>query len=78
MTEPMMKPPTVAIKPVAWMRQNLFSSWYNSLLTLVVAYLVVTSVGPSSAGCFSMPRSWVTSRAIAQAQVPAGFLSMSA
>jgi general L-amino acid transport system permease protein len=46
MAEPMMKPPKIAIGPVAWMRQNLFSSWYNSLLTIVVGYLVITSVGP--------------------------------
>jgi general L-amino acid transport system permease protein len=46
MAELMMRPPKISIGPVAWMRQHLFSSWYNSLLTLVVGYLVVTSVGP--------------------------------
>ena len=46
MAESMMRPPKISIGPVAWMRQHLFSSWYNSLLTLVVGYLVVTSVGP--------------------------------
>ncbi|MDL0429942.1 amino acid ABC transporter permease [Marinobacter sp. TBZ242] len=46
MAEPMLKPPKIAISPVDWMRRNLFSSWYNSLLTIVVGYLVVTSVGP--------------------------------
>lgn len=46
MTEPMMKPPKKVISPVAWVRENLFNTWYNSLLTLFVGYLLVTSVGP--------------------------------
>jgi len=46
MTETMIKPPKRNLGPVKWMRTHLFSSWYNSLLTLVVGYLLVTSVGP--------------------------------
>lgn len=46
MAESVMKPPKKVLGPVRWMRLHLFSSWYNSLLTLVVGYLIVTSVGP--------------------------------
>ncbi|KMQ74826.1 amino acid ABC transporter permease [Marinobacter subterrani] len=46
MAESVMKPPKKLLGPVAWMRMHLFSSWYNTLLTLVVGYLLVTSVGP--------------------------------
>ena len=34
-------PPTLALGPAGWLRQNLFSTWYNALLTIVlVAFLV--------------------------------------
>lgn len=46
MTKSTIKPPKKIIGPVKWMRTHLFSSWYNTLLTLVVAYLLITSVGP--------------------------------
>ena len=34
-------PPRRAIGVVGWLRQNLFSTWYNSLLTLIAGYLLV-------------------------------------
>lgn len=37
---PMMRPPRLAVGPVAWLRENLFSSWGNSLLTIVALWLV--------------------------------------
>lgn len=46
MTESEVKRPKKALAPVKWMRSNLFSSWYNTLLTVVIGYLVVTSVAP--------------------------------
>lgn len=46
MTESIMSPPKRTLGPVRWMRRHLFNTWYNALLTLVVGYLVVTSVGP--------------------------------
>ncbi|MCG7199301.1 amino acid ABC transporter permease [Marinobacter pelagius] len=46
MAESTMKPPKKAFHPIAWMREHLFSTWYNSLLTVLVGYLLVTSVGP--------------------------------
>ncbi|MFO7527747.1 MAG: amino acid ABC transporter permease [Marinobacter sp.] len=46
MAESTMKPPKKTLHPVVWMREHLFSTWYNSLLTVLVGYLLVTSVGP--------------------------------
>lgn len=46
MAESLMSPPKKILSPVKWMRLHLFSSWYNTLLTLAVGYLVVTSIGP--------------------------------
>ena len=46
MTESTMKPPKKALSPIKWMREHLFSTWYNALLTLAVGYLLVTSIGP--------------------------------
>jgi general L-amino acid transport system permease protein len=44
---PAMKPPRVMVGPIAWMRENLFSTWTNSILTvigLVVVYKLVVGV----------------------------------
>jgi general L-amino acid transport system permease protein len=44
---PVELPPRATVGPVAWLRDNLFSSWGNTLLTLVglwLAYLVVSSL----------------------------------
>ncbi|WP_152205902.1 amino acid ABC transporter permease [Marinobacter changyiensis] len=46
MSLPSELPPRQEIGVIGWVRKNLFSSWYNIVLTLVAAYLVVTSVGP--------------------------------
>ena len=40
-------PPKLSIGPVGWIRKNFFNTWYNSLLTLLsawLAYYVVTSL----------------------------------
>lgn len=41
-------PPVTAVPPVAWARRNLFNSWYNSLLTMVLGvvagYLAYRSI----------------------------------
>ena len=39
-------PPNLARGPIAWVRQNLFSGPFNTVLTLVVAYLLYVSVPP--------------------------------
>ncbi|WOD10215.1 amino acid ABC transporter permease [Pseudomonas sp. NyZ704] len=41
-----MPPPRQAIGVVAWLRANLFSSWFNSLLTLLSLYLIWLMVPP--------------------------------
>ena len=72
MTESTMKAPKKALRPVKWMRENLFSGWFNTVLTLGVAYLLVTSVGPSST-----PTLLAVIRAPVRERVPAGCLSAS-
>jgi general L-amino acid transport system permease protein len=38
-------PPVTLVSPVGWLRQNLFSTWYNALLTVLVgAVLVVLAI----------------------------------
>nr|NIP73760.1 amino acid ABC transporter permease [Gammaproteobacteria bacterium] len=40
-------PPRITLSAVGWMRQNLFNSWYNTILTFValwLIYLVLSSV----------------------------------
>ena len=39
-------PPSLVRGPLAWMRQNLFSSIPNAILTLVVLYLLYVVVPP--------------------------------
>ncbi len=36
------KPPVLAIGPLAWVRKNLFNTWYNLALTLFAAWLLYT------------------------------------
>ncbi|MDX1634305.1 MAG: amino acid ABC transporter permease [Marinobacter sp.] len=46
MTSPSELPPKSEIGAWGWCRKHLFSTWYNALLTLVIGYLVVTSIMP--------------------------------
>jgi general L-amino acid transport system permease protein len=46
MSLPSELPPRQDLGVTGWMRKNLFSTWYNIVLTLVAAYLVITSAGP--------------------------------
>ena len=39
-------PPNLARGPIAWIRENLFSSAFNTVLTLVVFYLLYVTVPP--------------------------------
>ncbi|WP_213879134.1 amino acid ABC transporter permease [Pseudomonas sp. dw_358] len=38
--KPDMPPPAKVFGPMAWIRQNLFSNWWNTLLTLFAFYLI--------------------------------------
>jgi general L-amino acid transport system permease protein len=45
-TSSMEKPPITVVGPIGWLRQNLFSSWLNALLTIFsVAFLYVVGRG---------------------------------
>ena len=41
MTTQMLAPPSTALRPTAWLRQNLFSGLLSSLLTVLLAALLV-------------------------------------
>ncbi|MDM8544278.1 amino acid ABC transporter permease [Desulfococcaceae bacterium HSG9] len=40
------KPPITSIGVIGWMRTNLFNGWFNSLLTIIVIYLLWKTVPP--------------------------------
>jgi general L-amino acid transport system permease protein len=42
-----MKPPQLAITPLAWLRKNLFSTWYNILLTFLAIWLLYALFKPA-------------------------------
>ena len=44
--KPDMPPPGKVFGPVAWMRNNLFDGWFNTILTLVAIYLVYLIIPP--------------------------------
>ncbi|WP_339079353.1 amino acid ABC transporter permease [Pseudomonas sp. TMP9] len=46
MFKPDLPPPALSVGVVGWLRANLFSSWFNTLLTLFAAYLVWLIVPP--------------------------------
>lgn len=35
-----LKPPRASVGVIGWLRKNLFSSWFNSLLTIIAAWLI--------------------------------------
>ncbi|MGP1396639.1 MAG: amino acid ABC transporter permease [Inquilinaceae bacterium] len=39
-------PPGLSIGPLAWLRANLFNSWFNAILTLLILWLLITMVPP--------------------------------
>ena len=41
------KPPVLTIGPLAWVRKNLFNTWYNLALTLFTAWLLYTLLKPA-------------------------------
>lgn len=44
--KPDLPPPLLSVGVLGWLRANLFSSWFNSLLTLFAAYLVWLIIPP--------------------------------
>lgn len=46
MTDVAMAPPRRSSSPIRWARNNLFNTWYNTILTLVIGYLLVTNIVP--------------------------------
>lgn len=44
--KPDLPPPPMSVGALAWLRSNLFSDWFNTLLTLLAAYLVWLLIPP--------------------------------
>jgi general L-amino acid transport system permease protein len=42
-----MKPPVLTVGPLAWVRKNLFSTWYNVALTLLAIWLLYALLKPA-------------------------------
>jgi general L-amino acid transport system permease protein len=42
-----MKPPVTVVGPIAWLRKNLFSTWYNIVLTLLALWLLYALLKPA-------------------------------
>ena len=41
MTDERLSPPTDTLSPVDWLRQNLFRTWYDALLTVIVSLVLI-------------------------------------
>jgi general L-amino acid transport system permease protein len=46
MTTVEMPPPRLTVGPLAWLRKNLFSTWYNAALTFVALWILYALVPP--------------------------------
>ena len=40
------RPPALSLGPIGWMRANLFNTWYNAILTVLIAWAILTIVPP--------------------------------
>src|SRR5215207_29942 len=47
MTTMEMRPPPLSVGPIAWLRKNLFSTWYNVLLTILALWLLYALLRPA-------------------------------
>lgn len=45
-THPDLPPPTLSSGPLFWLKENLFSSWYNILLTLLGVWFLISVIPP--------------------------------
>ena len=43
-----MQPPRLSIGPLAWLRKNLFSTWYNAALTVIALWLLYALFRPAT------------------------------
>ena len=48
MTTIEIQPPRLAVGPFAWLRKNLFSTWYNALFTFAALWLLYTFLKPAA------------------------------
>lgn len=43
-----MRPPVLVVGPLAWVRKNLFSTWYNAMMTLLGIWLLYVLLQPAT------------------------------
>ncbi|MGW8193994.1 MAG: amino acid ABC transporter permease, partial [Desulforhopalus sp.] len=60
------KPPVSEVGVIGWMKANLFNGWFNSLLTIIVLYLLWLTI-PSFIEWAFINSSWFSSSAQCQA-----------
>jgi general L-amino acid transport system permease protein len=60
------KPPPASVGVVGWIKANLFSSWYNSLLSIVALFILWKTVLPFVRWAF-IDSHWFTSSQVCQA-----------
>jgi general L-amino acid transport system permease protein len=58
--KPDLPPPSTSVGPLAWMRNNLFSNWWNALLTFFAIYLIWLTIPPVLQWAF-IDANWVGS-----------------
>ena len=46
MVEQVKKPPVIRLGILGWIKVNLFSTWYNSLFTILALYILYLAVPP--------------------------------
>ena len=46
MNQSVKKPPVINIGVIGWLRQNLFSTWYNTILTFLGIYILYVAIPP--------------------------------
>ena len=66
------KPPVASAGVLGWIRSNLFSTWYNSLLTIAALILLWKTVLPFIRWAFIDSLWFATSRSATPPVVPAG------
>ena len=54
MNQSLKKPPVINIGVIGWLRQNLFSTWYNTILTFLGIYILYVTIPPFYNGRFLM------------------------
>lgn len=50
------RPAVIRLTPLAWLQKNLFSTWYNSLITVLLLWLIVSTLYSTTVWAFTAAR----------------------